>query len=267
MARPRGTGVLGFHDYGTTSWLLVRTEQGSGSRRVAGPWRSRPPLRTSMAPRLPCRLWSKTRRRLHGCRADRPRGAVDEDSSPVRQTEASQASLCLDHPEADGRRLLDVSAGMVASGASSRRQTNSVGRTSHKQQLSSDHFSFCARWGRRIGPTPGRDHSTVVGDDAAPEVRGVEVDVPGALVHGPQLRQRERRSDERPGDARDLELDADALEGIAQDPEMVEGDIQPAAHHIAHRARGRHRRHRFPPRSPPRREGPPDGRRSPSSRR
>ena len=92
----------------------------------------------------------------------------------------------------------------------------------------------------RAGPSsaPGRDHPTVLRDDAAPEVRGVELHAPDRLVHRAQLGQGERRSDERRRDARDLELDADALDRIAHDPQMIERQVDLPVEHVGHRDQG-----------------------------
>ena len=86
----------------------------------------------------------------------------------------------------------------------------------------------------RAGPraAPGRDHPAVLGDDAPPEVRGVELHAPDRLVHGPQLGEGERRPDERRRDARDLELDADALDRVAHDLQMVEREVDLAVEHV-----------------------------------
>ncbi len=79
----------------------------------------------------------------------------------------------------------------------------------------------------RLSSAAGRDHPAVLLDDAAPEVRGVELHPPDGLVHRPELGQGERRSHESGRDARDLELDANALDGVAHDLQMVERQVDP----------------------------------------
>src|SRR4030095_15871954 len=63
----------------------------------------------------------------------------------------------------------------------------------------------------------GGDHPAVLPDETAAEVRGVELDAPDRLVHRSQLGHGERRADEGRRDSRDLELEADALDGVADD--------------------------------------------------
>ena len=89
-----------------------------------------------------------------------------------------------------------------------------------------------------LRPAPGRDHPAVLGDDAAPEVRGVELHAPDRLVHRAQLGHRERRPDERSRDARDLELDAHALDRISHDAQVVERQLELLVEDV----RGRHER-------------------------
>src|SRR6266511_1628742 len=73
----------------------------------------------------------------------------------------------------------------------------------------------------------GRDHPTVLAQEAAAEVRGVELHAPDRLVHRSQLGHREGRADKARGDARDLELDADALDCVADDSQVVERELGP----------------------------------------
>ena len=77
------------------------------------------------------------------------------------------------------------------------------------------------------GPAAGRDHPTVLTHEAAAEVRGVELHAPDRFVHRSKLGHREGRADERCRDARDLELDPDALDRVADDPQMVERELDP----------------------------------------
>jgi len=92
----------------------------------------------------------------------------------------------------------------------------------------------------RSGPSsaPGRDHPTVLRDEAPPEVRAIEVDAPDGFVHSPQLGQGDRRSDVRRCDVRDLELDADTRHRIAHDPRMIERQLTPSADHLGLRHQG-----------------------------
>ena len=93
----------------------------------------------------------------------------------------------------------------------------------------------------RAGPrsASGRDHPTVLRDDAAPEVRGVELHPPEGLVHRPQLGQGERRPDERRRDTRHLELDTDTLDRISHDLQVVERQVDLAVQQIGDRNEGR----------------------------
>src|SRR5687768_8522310 len=59
----------------------------------------------------------------------------------------------------------------------------------------------------------GGDDPAVLGDEAATEVRGVELDAPDRLVHRAQLGDGEGRADEGGRDPGDLELDPDAIDG------------------------------------------------------
>ena len=81
--------------------------------------------------------------------------------------------------------------------------------------------------GPRSGHAARRDHPAVVTDEASAEVRRVELNAPDRLVDGSELGHGEGRADERRRDARDLELDADALDGVANDSEVVEGELDP----------------------------------------
>src|SRR6266508_4950679 len=69
----------------------------------------------------------------------------------------------------------------------------------------------------RSGRAAGRDHPAVLADEAAAEVRGVELHAPDRLVHRSELGQGEGRADEGRRDARHLELDPDALDRVADD--------------------------------------------------
>src|SRR5918996_3780406 len=90
------------------------------------------------------------------------------------------------------------------------------------------------------GPSsaPGRDHPTVLRYDAPPEVRGVELNAPDRLVYGSQLGHGERRSHERRCDARDLELDADAVDRVAHDPAVIERQVDLFVEHLGYRDEG-----------------------------
>src|SRR5439155_15470253 len=77
----------------------------------------------------------------------------------------------------------------------------------------------------RSSSAPGRDDPAVLRDDTAPEVRGVELNAPDRLVHGPQLGQRERRPDECRRDARDLELDPHPFDRVVHDPGVIERQV------------------------------------------
>ena len=87
---------------------------------------------------------------------------------------------------------------------------------------------------------PGRDHPAVVREEAAAEVRAVELHAPDGLVDGAQLGEGERRADERGRDAPELELDADALDRVAHDRAVVERELDLAARGRPRRERGRH---------------------------
>jgi hypothetical protein len=89
--------------------------------------------------------------------------------------------------------------------------------------------------GAGASSAPGRDDPAVLGDDAPSEVRRVELHAPDGLVHGPQVGQGERRSDERGRDARDLELDANTLDRVAHDLEMVECQVDLSVEQIGDR--------------------------------
>ena len=73
----------------------------------------------------------------------------------------------------------------------------------------------------------GRDHPPVDADEAAAEVRGVELHAPDRLVHRPELGDRERRAHEGRRDARDVELDPHALDRVADDAQVVERELDP----------------------------------------
>src|SRR5690348_1091854 len=72
--------------------------------------------------------------------------------------------------------------------------------------------------------TTGGGDPAFVGDDAAPEVGGVELHTPDGFVDCAQLGEGEGGADEGGGDAGALELDADALDGVGDDLAMVEGE-------------------------------------------
>ena len=61
---------------------------------------------------------------------------------------------------------------------------------------------------------------------------------PDGLIHRAQLGQGERCSDERRGDARDLELNADTLDRIAHDPQVIECQYDLSVEHVGHRDQG-----------------------------
>ena len=71
--------------------------------------------------------------------------------------------------------------------------------------------------------TTRRDDPALVGEDAPPEVCAVDSHAPSLFVDRPQFGERERRADERSGDAREGEIAANVLDGIMQDPPVVEG--------------------------------------------
>src|SRR5262249_30943848 len=75
-------------------------------------------------------------------------------------------------------------------------------------------------------PAAGRDHPAVLGDDAAPEVRAVEMNPPDGLVYGAELREREGIPDERRRDPGALELRAYAGDGVAHDRAVVEREFE-----------------------------------------
>ena len=86
----------------------------------------------------------------------------------------------------------------------------------------------------------GRDHPALLRDDAATEVRGIELHAPDRLVDRPQLRERERLPDERRRDTAQLQLDSNALDRIADDPEMIERELDLPVQHIRDRHERRH---------------------------
>src|SRR5687768_9843691 len=79
-----------------------------------------------------------------------------------------------------------------------------------------------AAGGAGAGAAAGWHHPPFVGDDTAAEVSGVQLDAPDGFVDGAQLGQRKGGADEGGGDARDFELDADALDRVAHDAPVVE---------------------------------------------
>src|SRR6478672_7897557 len=74
-----------------------------------------------------------------------------------------------------------------------------------------------ASTGGRLGATACRDHPAVLGKDALAEVGRVEANVPDRLVDAAQLRQRERRRQERRGRAGQLEVGTHAVDGVTED--------------------------------------------------
>src|SRR4029450_11871167 len=84
----------------------------------------------------------------------------------------------------------------------------------------------------RPGPAACGDDPPAVRQEASAEVRAVEVDPPDALVDGAQLAEREGRPDERGRDAAELEVDADALDGVSDDPRVVERELDVAVEDV-----------------------------------
>ena len=76
-----------------------------------------------------------------------------------------------------------------------------------------------------MGPAPGRNDPAAFREKASSEVRAVEVHAPDRLVHAPQLAQRERGADECGRDSAQLEVDADSLDRVAQDPLVIERQL------------------------------------------
>src|SRR5919108_4732506 len=91
----------------------------------------------------------------------------------------------------------------------------------------------------RPSPASGRNHPTVLGDDAPPEIRGVELHAPDSLVHCAELGHRERAAHESRRDSGDLELDANALDGVADDLHVVERQLDETVEHGGHGDEGR----------------------------
>ena len=79
-----------------------------------------------------------------------------------------------------------------------------------------------------MGPAPGRNDPAAL-REASPEVRAVEVHAPDRLVHAPQLAQRERGADECGRDSAQLEVDPNSLDCVAQDPLVVERQLELAS--------------------------------------
>ena len=78
------------------------------------------------------------------------------------------------------------------------------------------------------GPAPGRDHPAVLREEAPPEVGAVEMHAPDGLVHRSELGERERRSEECRRDPSQLEVDADAVGRVADDPRVIESQLERA---------------------------------------
>lgn len=76
---------------------------------------------------------------------------------------------------------------------------------------------------------------SVLGDDAAAEVGGVELHAPDGLVDRPQLGEGERSADEGGGDAGDLELNAQALHGVVHNAQVVEREFDRSVEYIGAR--------------------------------
>src|SRR6186997_2121413 len=88
--------------------------------------------------------------------------------------------------------------------------------------------------GTRPRPAPGRNHPAVLGEDAAPEVRRVELDAPDRLVDCSQLGHREGRSHEGRRHARCLELHTHPLDRVSHDSLMVERQLELSVEHVGH---------------------------------
>src|SRR5438128_3648163 len=78
-----------------------------------------------------------------------------------------------------------------------------------------------------------RNHPAVSSHEASAEVCGVELNAPDRLVHRTELGHGEGRADEGSCDARDLELDPDALDRDADDSLVVEPKLDPPLEDVA----------------------------------